>query len=130
MLNAVKIATLKVFGDRHSDVEKKVGEKVFKICNSKVYDKTKKLSCDVDWVDNPESSSFCALITVYYLYDDNEVIEHHCSICRETHDLFYCNRQYNCNQCEFKAYRYREEEKHKAMRSAGRYVLNSEINRK
>jgi len=130
MLNAVKIASLKVFGDRHSDVEKRVGEKVLKICNTKLFDKTKSFSCDVEWVDDDTSASFCAKINVYYLYDDRETIQHHCDVCKETHNLFYCNRQYNCNQCEFKAYRCREEERHNEMRGAGRFALNSGLNRK
>lgn len=129
MLNAVKVASLKVFGDRHSDVEKKVGEKIVKICNTRLIDKSKKFSCDVSWVDNEESSSFCARIDIYYLYDDKETIQHHCDVCRETHNLFYCNRQYNCNQCEFNAYRYREEERNKDMRVAGRFALNSGLNK-
>lgn len=129
MLNAVKIASLKVYGDKHSDVEKKVGEKVLKICGLQLYDKKKKLSCDVIWENNEESVNFCAKINVYYLYDDQETIDRHCGICRETHNLFYCNRQYNCNQCEFKAYRSREEERNKEMQSAGRFALNSALER-
>lgn len=129
MLNAVKIASLKVYGDKHSDVEKRVGEKVLKICGLQLYDRKKRFSCDVSWEDNEESTSFCAKINVYYFYDDQETIDHHCSVCRETHNLFYCNRQYNCNQCEFKAYRYREEERNKDMRSAGRFALNSALER-
>lgn len=129
MFNAVKIASLKVYGDKHSEVEKKVGEKILKICNAKIYDKVKRFTCDVKWVDNNESASFCANIIVYYLYDDQETIDHHCDVCKETHNLFYCNRQYNCNQCEFNAYRYREEERNKDMRSAGRFALNSSLNK-
>ena len=129
MLNAVKIASLKVYGAKHSDVEKLVGEKVLKICNARLYDKTKSFTCEVDWVDDETSASFCAKINVYYLYDDQETINHHCEICKETHNLFYCNRQYNCYQCEFNAYRYREEERNKDMRSAGRFALNSALNK-
>lgn len=123
MLNSVKLASVKVIGVKRSDVEQKVGKKILQICSKKLFSKDVKFSCFVDWIDNKESAGFEAIINVYYLYDSSEVEKRHCDICKETHDLFYCNRQYNCNQCEFAAYKSRIEEKAKAMRSGGRSVL-------
>lgn len=123
MLNSVKLASVKIVGEKRSEVEKKVGKKVLQICSTKMFSKDVKFSCFVDWIDNTESMAFEAIINVYYLYDSSEVEKRHCDICRETHDLFYCNRQYNCNQCEFAAYKHRAEENEKAMRMGGRSVL-------
>lgn len=123
MQYSVKVASLKVFGDRRSDLEKSVGKKVLKICGTKLFAKDVRFSCAVRWIDNTESSSFEAAIDIYYLYDSAEVEKRHCDICRETHDLFYCNRQYNCNQCEFAAYRNRAEEQELIMKRGGRSVL-------
>ena len=126
MLSIAKVASLKVFGDRRSDVEAKVGKKVMQICNKHLYDKNKSFTCSVRWIDDESISSFCAEIIIYYQYDDSDVEDRHCEICKETHDLFYCNRQYNCNQCSFAAYKYRKQERNKEMKRAGRYVLNKD----
>lgn len=123
MLDTVKIASLKVIGEKRSEVEAKVGKKMLQICDAKLFDKSKSIQCNVQWVDD-DSSSFCAIINIFYVFDDVEVENNHCEICRETHNLFYCNRQYNCNQCAFASYKYRREEKYKEMKRAGRYVLN------
>lgn len=124
MLDTVKVASLKVFGDRRSEVESKVGKKVMQICSAKLFDKSKALHCSVDWADDESSATFCAIINVFYVFDEEDIEKVHCDICRETHNLFYCNRQYNCNQCSFAAYKYRKQEKYKEMKRAGRYVLN------
>lgn len=123
MQYSVKVASLKIAGERRSDVEKKVGNKVLKICNTKLFSKDVRFSCSVDWIDNPESMAFEALINIYYMYDSSEVEKRHCDICRETHDLFYCNRQYNCNQCEFSAYLHRAIEQERTMKRGGRNAL-------
>lgn len=125
MLSIVKVASLKVTGDRRSEVEAKVGKKIMQLCNKHLFDKTKGFSCSVEWFDEA-STSFCAVITIFYQYDDADVEKRHCDICKETHNLFYCNREYNCNQCTFNAYKYRREERVKEMKRAGRYVLNRE----
>lgn len=126
MLGTVKVASLNIYGDRRSEVESKVGKKVMQICGTKLFDKEKALHCSVAWRENEESASFCAVITIYYVFDDSDVEQRHCDICRETHNLFYCNRQYNCNQCAFAAYKSRREERYKEMKRAGRYVLNKD----
>ena len=123
MQHSVRIAALRVSGDRRSEVESKVGSRVLKICNTKLFANDVHFSCCVEWVDNPNSMAFEAIITVYYHYSSLETEKRHCDICKETHDLFYCNRQYNCNQCEFAAYKYRAEEKARAMKSGGRAAL-------
>ena len=123
MQYSVKLASLKVSGDRRSEVEKNVGKKVMQICSTRFFSKDVKFACSVDWIDNPNSMSFEAKINIYYLYDSAEVEKRHCDICKETHDLFYCNRQYNCNQCEFAAYKQRAEEQERIMRRGGRSVL-------
>lgn len=128
MQHSVKVASVKVSGEKRSDVERKIGKRIFQICSTKLFSKGVKYSCSVSWIDNPESMSFEALINVYYLYDSEEVEKRHCDICRETHDLFYCNRQYNCNQCEFAAYKQRAEEQKKNMQRGGRSVLMSSRN--
>lgn len=128
MQHSVKVASVKVAGATRSDVERKVGKRIFQICNTKLFSKGVKYSCSVNWIDNTESMSFEAMISVYYLYDSEEVERRHCDICRETHDLFYCNRQYNCNQCEFAAYKQRAEEQNKKMQRGGRSVLMSSRN--
>lgn len=124
MLQSVKVASMKVVGDSRSDVEAKVGARILKIGNIKLLSPDVNFSCSVAWVDKPKSASFEAQISVYYNYDCSIVEKQHCQICRETHDLFYCNRQYNCNQCEYAAYKSRLEEKEKNMRSGGRFVLS------
>ena len=124
MLSTVKVASLKVIGDRRSEVEAKVGKKIMQLCNKHLFDATKGLACSVHWQEDEEVASFCAVITIFYQYDDADVERRHCEICKETHDLFYCNREYNCRQCAFAAYKYRREERVKEMRRAGRYVLN------
>ena len=123
MQQSVKVASVKVVGDRRSDVERKVGKKVLQICTTRLFSTDVKFACYVNWIDNTESMSFEAIINVYYLYDSAEVEKRHCDICKETHNLFYCNRQYNCNQCEFAAYKGRAEEQAKVMRRGGRSVL-------
>lgn len=125
MLGTVKVASLKVIGEKRSEVEAKVGKKTLQICNVNLLDKTKYLHCKVNWVED-DSASFCAIIEVYYVFDDSDVEVNHCEICRETHNLFYCNRQYNCSQCAFAAYKSRREERYKEMKRAGRYVLNKD----
>ena len=123
MQHSVKVASLKGAGEKRSDVEWKVGRKVLQICSTKLFSKDVKFSCFVDWVDKSESMPFEAIINVYYLYDSSEVEKRHCDICKETHDLFYCNRQYNCNQCEFAAYKSRAEEQERIMKRGGRSAL-------
>lgn len=127
MLGTVKIASLKIYGDSRSEVEVKVGRKVAQICSTKTLDKTKMLHCNVEWLYNTDSANFAAMISIYYTFDDSDVEKNHCEVCRDTHNLFYCNRQYNCNQCAFAAYRSRREEKYKEMKRAGRYVLNKDM---
>lgn len=125
MLQSVKIASLNLCGDTREDVEAKVGSKMLEICGKRLLTPNVSFSCSVKWVDNPESSSFKAVLIVFYNYDSSEIEERHCQICRETHDSFYCNRQYNCNQCAFAAYKYRRTEKAVAMRSGGKNALKS-----
>ena len=124
MFSTVKVASLKVLGSRRSEVEVKVGKKVLQLCGKKLFDKKKSLQCNVEWVDDETSASFSALINIYYTFDDSSVEDIHCEVCKDTHNLFYCNRQYNCNQCSFAAYKSRREEKYEEMKRAGRYVLN------
>lgn len=42
--------------------------------------------------------------------DENELRERYCKICRESHNLFYMNNNYNCNRCETKAYQTRTDD--------------------
>ena len=123
MLQSVRVATIRVADERRSNVEQKVGKKILKICSKKILSGDVFFTCNVKWIDNPNSMNFEALISVYYNYDASDVEKRHCDICKETHDLFYCNRQYNCNQCEFAAFKVRLEEKQNAMRSGGRFAL-------
>lgn len=124
MLQSVKIAAIRVVGERRSEVEQKVGKRILQICNKKILSSGVFFSCNVNWVDNPESMNFEAIITVHYNYDISDIEKRHCDICRETHDLFYCNRQYNCNQCEFAAFKVRMEDRQKAMKSGGKFALS------
>ena len=126
MLGTVKVASLKVYGDRRSDVEAKVGKKMLQLCSTKLFDKKKALHCSVEWHEDESISSFSAVINVFYVFDDTDVEDAHCSVCKDTHNLFYCNRQYNCAQCSFAAYKLRREERYKEMKRAGRYVLNKD----
>lgn len=124
MLGTVKVASLRVSGERRSEVEAKVGQKVMQLSAKRMLDKGKSLHCSVDWIDDESSMSFSAVINIFYVFDDSDVETNHCEVCKDTHNLFYCNRQYNCNQCAFAAYKQRRLEKYNEMKRAGRYVLN------
>lgn len=130
MHNSVKVASLKVSGEKRSEVESKVGQRILKICNTRLFSEDVSFSCSVEWSGTSSNSPFEATINIYYQYESKEVEKQHCDICRETHDLFYCNRQYNCNQCEFAAYRYRAISKEKTMRACGRRLLGIKMERK
>lgn len=130
MHNSVKVASLKVSGEKRSEVESKVGQRILKICNTRLFSEDVSFSCSVEWSEASSNSPFEATINIYYQYESKEVEKQHCDICRETHDLFYCNRQYNCNQCEFAAYRFRAISKEKTMRACGRRLLGIKMERK
>lgn len=56
------------------------------------------------------------IMTIYFEYNENELANHRCKVCKEFHKTFYINEETNCNSCKMTAYR--KELNHEAKRLA------------
>ena len=50
-------------------------------------------------------------LEIYFSYDENEINDKTCNLCKSTHSSFFINENYNCNRCNKEAYRRRLEQK-------------------
>lgn len=64
---------------------------------------------EVEKVKDAEQPTF--KLSLYASLNEKEVIDQHCRVCKEVHNLFYENSEYNCNLCREQAYRKRMQEK-------------------
>lgn len=48
---------------------------------------------------------------VYVMLDEMDIKNNNCSVCKETHSLFYFNYETSCQSCNMEAYRKRAEDK-------------------
>ena len=117
----VKVATLEVDADTYKEALADLAKKINKISNYDFFDTSKEFTFSVQW--HKQAPTYRATITVYYKFDNAEIEQRHCQCCQEAHSLFYCNKNYNCNRCEYKAYMVRAEERAKLMKQAGREKL-------
>ena len=49
-------------------------------------------------------------IHLFVVLSEEELRERHCKICKETHNLFYMNGNYNCDKCDVNAYQRRADD--------------------
>ena len=49
-------------------------------------------------------------IHLFAVLNEEELRERHCKVCREFHNLFYINQEFNCNRCDTKAYQKRADD--------------------
>lgn len=60
-------------------------------------------------VKDKESDIPTFKVILYASLDENRVKEKHCEACKEMHNLFYINEQYDCNKCSVNSYQKRRE---------------------
>lgn len=49
-------------------------------------------------------------LVLFATIEEKVLEERHCTCCKEMHNLFYINEQYDCNKCSMRAYNKRREE--------------------
>lgn len=64
-------------------------------------------------------------IHLYASLVEDEVLNSHCQICKETHSSFYINDETNCNYCKVKAYQRRLENKIAVKKQYSREIINN-----
>ena len=64
-------------------------------------------------------------IHLYASLVEDEVLNSHCQICKETHSSFYINDETNCNYCKVKAYQRRLENRIAVKRQYSREIINN-----
>lgn len=65
-------------------------------------DELKNVLVDYEKVHDEQSPT--VVIHLYVTSNQDEVMNHHCQICKETHKAFYINDETNCNWCRLKGY--------------------------
>lgn len=121
MLGVVKVGSIKLEADAKLECDEKVSKKMCRVSRISILGKKTKFLFEVLW--NDDAPNFQATLVVYYSFDMAEVDERHCRICKEAHDLFYCNPEYTCHECKYAAYKQRVAQRERDMRSAGREIL-------
>lgn len=64
----------------------------------------------IEFVKETEKQFPTVTIHLFAVLDENELRERHCKICHEYHNLFFMNKNQNCDKCELKAYQKRADE--------------------
>jgi hypothetical protein len=119
MLINTKICTFSVTGTKFDDMYVEAFEKMNEL-NSLDFDKYKPT---FSFEHKTDKGLNTLEISVYLKIDSAEVEDKHCQICQSFHTNFFINTRYNCDACEYNAYKKREDEKVKHVKSMGREVV-------
>lgn len=118
-------------------ISEKVKEKVFHGTNTKEaylkackwyatnfisISENKNLSCTFEKVKCKNSMVCSIKLTVYVMFDENEVLQKNCEICNEANKLFYIRGNKNkCDSCKVNPYRERMKERLKRLKEGLNY---------
>ena len=64
----------------------------------------------VEFEKNSKGEFPTVVIHLFAGLSENELRERFCKLCKEAHDSFFMNKNYNCNRCEAKAYQDRADD--------------------
>lgn len=117
----VKVASLNIHEDTQKEALQSLAKKIDKISNIPFWTKDKSFVFDVVWDD--DAPDYSALLTVYFKYDDSDIVARHCEICEQVHRTFYMAKKIDCARCEFAAFKKRADERNRDMRNSGKEIL-------
>ena len=64
----------------------------------------------VHYKKETESQLPTITVTLFAITNEAEIRQKQCEVCKETHSLFYLNKNYDCNKCNANAYQRREDD--------------------
>jgi hypothetical protein len=68
-------------------------------------------------------------LTLYFKFDDTELMKQTCDVCKEFHKSFFINENFNCNRCNKVGYEKKIEQKLLIGTEYYRKLLDDELNK-
>lgn len=100
-----KIASKKFYGQSNKEAYLKAIKWIYKHIYGRYDEIDSKLQFSVENVMDGDLPT--CLLTIYCSVDESEEKENQCKVCKEMHQLFYLNSNYQCNTCNMLPYRKR-----------------------
>lgn len=88
-----------------------------------------KVTWDITRVETKEDDLPTFRLSLYYKFDDTDLMKQSCKACKEFHKSFFINEDYNCSRCNKIGYKKNVEQKLSIASEYFKKILDNELNK-